>query len=123
MVFAQVFRNAATGDLSSALSLIDAARGAYQKALNEGLPLAYIAGKTGRPQYWFAANILHVVDVLGQPSGNTAHQVLTRNITTGLKLADDMAAMIAGDGRPAFADLRVTSAAFERYMAWASTVC
>jgi hypothetical protein len=122
MVSERVFHDAVTGDLSDALSLIDAARGAYQKALSEGLSLAYIAEQSGRPQYWFAANILHVVEVLGQPPGETAHHVLAREIIAGLKLADDMLVMISDDSQPAFADLRVTSAEFERYMAWARTV-
>lgn len=122
MVFERVFGTAATDDLCNALSLIDAARGAYQQALSEGLSLAYIAEQSGRPQYWFAANILLVVDVQGQRSGETAHQVLTRGLMAGLKLANDMLVAISDDGQPAFTDLRVTSAAFERYMAWARTV-
>jgi hypothetical protein len=114
MVFAKGFGNA--------LPLIDAAGAAYQMAQSEGLSLAFIAGQSGRPQYWFAANILEVVDVLGQHSGETAHQVLTPGLMAGLTLASDMMAVVSGGGQPAFADLRVTSAAFERYMAWARTV-
>ena len=104
------------------LSLIDAARGAYQLTLSEGLSLAHIAEQSGRPQYWFANSILHVVEVLGLPPGGDSRQALTRDLVAGLKLADDMSVLIAADGEPAFGDLLVTDAQFERYMAWARTV-
>jgi hypothetical protein len=122
MFFKKALRSAETGDRNKTLSLIDAARWAYQKALSEGLSLAYIAEQSGRPQYWFANSILNVVEVLGLRPGENSPQVLTRDLVAGLKLADDMSALTDADGQPEFSDLSVTDEQFERYMAWARTV-
>ncbi len=123
MFFERVFREAATVDVKSAYVLADAARNAYQKALSEGLPLAHIAEQTGRPQYWFANNILHVVEVHGQRTGEAAHTLLSRDLIAELKLADDISGLVVPDtGATEFTDLRITKDQIERYMAWARTV-
>lgn len=103
--------------------MANAARAAYQKALNERLSLAHIADQSERPQYWFANNILQIVDVFGLPPGEADFVRLTREITRSMKLMDDMATLVDPDeGRPSCLDLRVTKEQFERYMKWARTV-
>ncbi len=104
------------------ISLLDAARGAYQVALSEGLSLAHIAEQSGRPQYWFAANILQVVAVSGRPSADSPPEVLTRAVLAGLTLSGDMLVLVDGDGQPAFGELCLSQTEFERYLAWARTV-
>jgi hypothetical protein len=123
MLLQRFQRSASSTALQGAHTLSDAGRVAYRKALNERLPLAHIAEQSDRPQFWFANNILQVVDVLGNPPDEAGHVRLTREITSGLKLADDMSALIAsGEDRPRFVDLRVTKEQLERYMVWARTV-
>lgn len=123
MLLQRFHRSTSSADLQGAYTLSDAGRAAYQKALNERLPLAHIAEQSERPQFWFANNILQVVDVYGKPPDEVGHVRLTREITSGLKLADDMSALVApGEDQPRFVDLRVTKEEFERYMKWARTV-
>lgn len=123
MLFERVFRTAAATDPKTGLTLIDAGRGAYQKALSEGLPLAHIAEQSGRPQYWFANNILHVVDVHGQRPAETTPVLLTRDLIGSLKLAEDMLAIVdPDDGAEKFGELMLSKEQFERYLAWARTV-
>jgi hypothetical protein len=118
-----VFERAAPKDLENAPTLTSAGRAAYQKALNERLPLAHIAEQSGRAQYWFANNILQVVGVYGSSPQKTDHVLLTRDITSTLKLSDDMMALSApGQTEPSYIDLRVTADQFDRYMDWARTV-
>lgn len=105
------------------MALIDAARGAYQTALSEGLPLAHIAEQSGRPQYWFASNILQIVAVQGQKPGEETPTALTRECLTGLKLSEDMTLIVdTADGHTCFEKLCLTAAEYERYLAWARTV-
>ncbi|MDE2112600.1 MAG: hypothetical protein KGJ79_15775 [Alphaproteobacteria bacterium] len=123
MLLKRFHRTASSAALQGADALADAARAAYQKALNEHLPLAHIAEQSGHPQYWFANNILQVIDVYGKSPDEAGHGRLTREITSGLKLVDDMSALIApGETRPRFVELLVTKEEFERYMAWARSV-
>ena len=123
MLLQRFQRSASSAALQGAYMLSDAGRVAYQKALNERLPLAHIAEQSDRPQYWFANNILQVVDVLGKPPDEAGHVRLTREITSGLKLADDMSALVAPEeAQPRFVGLRVTQKEFDRYMVWARTV-
>ena len=123
MLLQRIQRSAASSEVESAYTLANAARAAYQKALNERLPLAHIAEQSERPQNWFANNILQIVDVFGLPPGEVDFVRLTREITSGLKLMDDMATLIDPDnGQPSYLDLRVTKEQFERYMKWARTV-
>ncbi len=123
MLVERAFRAAKAVDVKGAHMLADAARNVYQQTLSEGLPLAHIAEQTGRPQYWFANNILQVVEVYGQPQGEAGHTPLTRNVIAGLKLADDISALIVPEtGATEFSDLRIKKDQIERYMAWARTV-
>jgi hypothetical protein len=123
MLLQRFQRSASSAPLQDATTLSDAGRVAYRKALNERLPLAHIAEQSERPQFWFANNILQVVDVYGKPPDEADHVRLTREVASGLKLADDMSALVApGEDQPRFVDLRVTKEEFERYMKWARTV-
>ena len=109
--------------LEGAPTLASAGHVAYQKALNERLALAYIAEQSGRAQYWFANNMLQVVGVYGAPPQATDHVLLTRDITSALKLSDDMVSLTEpGEDAPIYVDLRVTADQFDRYMDWARTV-
>ncbi|GAA0567687.1 hypothetical protein [Rhizomicrobium electricum] len=112
-----------SADLRNALVLVDAARRAYQVALSEGLSLAHIAEQSGHPQYWFANSILHVVDVYGVRTGESAPVLLSRDLVANLKLADDMLVLIDPDtGETKFGDLKTASDQVDRYLAWARTV-
>ncbi|MDE2135773.1 MAG: hypothetical protein KGM97_03885 [Alphaproteobacteria bacterium] len=119
----KIHLSASSADIQGAHVLAYAGRVAYQKALGERLPLAHIAEQSERSQYWFANNILLVVDVYATPPGEANHIVLTRELVSGLKLTDDMSALIdPDDNQPKYVDLRVTKEQFERYMKWARTV-
>jgi hypothetical protein len=123
MLLQRFHLSASSAALQSAYTLSNAARAAYQRALNERLPLAHIAEQSEQPQFWFANNILQVVDVYGKPPDEADHVRLAREITSSLKLRDDMSALVAPDEeQPRFADLRVTKEDLERYMKWARTV-
>lgn len=123
MLSQQIHLSASSVDIKGAPVLAYAGRVAYQKALNERLPLANIAEQSEHSQYWFANNILLVVDVYATPPGEANHIVLTRELISGLKLADDMSALIdLDDNQPKYVDLRVTKEQLERYMKWARTV-
>ncbi len=103
--------------------LAEAGLTAYQKALKERLPLAHIAEQSERPQYWFANNILQVVGVYGTAPGETDLLHLTRTQTGGLKLIDDMTALIAPEAdERRYEGLHVTHGDLEKYMEWARTV-
>jgi hypothetical protein len=118
-----MFERAAPKDLKNAPTLTSAGRVAYQKALSERLALAHIAEQSGRAQYWFANNILQVIGGYGSPPQKTDHVLLTRDITSALKLSDDMTTLTAqGQTEPRYIDLRVTADQFDRYMDWARTV-
>ena len=109
--------------LSEASYLAVAGRKAYQLALQEKLPLATIAEQTGRAPYWFASNLLMVVDTYGIQPGQAEPVLLTPEVMNGLKLSDDMLALVApGETAPVYTDLRITTEQFERYMKWARTV-
>jgi hypothetical protein len=123
MLFQRIQHPASSSEIKEAEILATAARRAYQKALNERLPLAHIAEQSERPQYWFANNMLQVVEVYGLPAGEADFVSLTREITSGLKLMDDMATLVDPDeNQPRYGELRVTKAQFERYLKWARTV-
>ena len=123
MMFERLQQSSAPNNRASAPALATAGRTAYQKALNERLALAYIAEQSGRAQYWFANNILQIVDAYGSPPEKADHVLLTRDITGALKLSDDMLALTApGQTEPRYIDLRVTTDQFDRYMDWARTV-
>lgn len=123
MYLRRVFHPASSATLDDADGLPAASRKAYQTALSERLPLAHIAEQSERPQYWFANSILQVVHVCGRSPDEPGHISLTREIISGLKLADDMASLYApGEEQPRFVDLHVVKEEFERYMAWARTV-
>ena len=123
MLLRRIFHPATSATLDDADALRAAARTAYQTALSERLPLAHIAEQSARPQYWFANSILQVVAVCGRSPDEPGHISLTREIISGLKLADDMGSLFApGEDQPRFVDLYVTNAEFERYIAWARTV-
>jgi hypothetical protein len=110
-------------DLADTLYLCDAARWVYQQVLSEGLPLAHIAEQSGRPQYWFANSMLHIVDVEGRRANADAAIPLTRGVLAANKLADDMQGLVDPDtGDVEFADLQVTPEQRDRYMDWARTV-
>lgn len=118
-----MFERSAPKDLKNAPTLASAGRTAYQNALNERLALAAIAEQSGRAQYWFANNILQVVGVYGSSPQKSDHDLLTRDITSALRLSDDMTALTAaGQAEPSYIDLRVTADQFDRYMDWARTV-
>jgi hypothetical protein len=104
----------------SDMALIDAARGAYQVALSEGLSLAHIAEQSGRPQYWFASNILQVVTVSGRREAAEA-VLLDRANLAGLILSGDMLVLLDGE-QPVFGDLTLGRSEFERYLGWARAV-
>ncbi len=123
MLLRRIFHPASSATLDNADALPAASRSAYQTALSERLPLAHIAEQSARPQYWFANSILQVVHVCGRSPDEPRHISLTREIISGLKLADDMASLFApGEEQPKFVDLHVTNEEFERYLAWARTV-
>jgi len=123
MMFERLQQSSAPDNLASAPTLAVAGRTAYQKALNERLALAHIAEQSGRAQYWFANNLLQVVDAYGSPPAKADHVLLTRDITGALKLSDDMMTLTApGQTEPRYFDLRVTADQFDRYMDWARTV-
>ena len=110
-------------ECDGAPTLANAGRSAYQKALHERLALAHIAEQSGRAQYWFANNILQVIGGYGSTPQKSDHVLLTRDITSALKLSDDMTALTAqGQTEPRYIDLRITTDQFDRYMAWARTV-
>jgi len=110
-------------NLESAPTLASAGHVAYQKALNERLALAFIAEQSGRAQYWFANNMLQVVGAYGSPPEKSDPALLTRDITSALKLSDDMVVLTEpGEDAPVYVDLRVTADQFDRYMDWARTV-
>lgn len=118
-----VFFQAGSRANKGMMALGDTARGTYQAALSEGLPLAHIAEQSGRPQYWFANNMLQIVTVEGLRPGDAARAALTQECLGGLKLADDMTAIIdPADGQTKFDGLCLSNAEYERYMAWARTV-
>ncbi len=107
----------------SALSLAAAGRKAYQIALQEKLALASIAEQSGRAPYWFASNLLLVVDTYGTKPGDATAVLLTREAASGLKLSDDMLALVApGGSDPTYSDLNISAGQFERYLTWARTV-
>ena len=123
MMFERLQKSSAPNSLANAPALAAAGRTAYQKALNERLALAHIAEQSGRAQYWFANNMLQVVGVYGAPPQATDHVLLTRDITSALKLSDDMVSLTEpGEDAPIYVDLRVTADQFDRYMDWARTV-
>jgi hypothetical protein len=123
MLFQRLQSSRSSSNLKDAAALATAARAAYQTALNERLPLAHIAEQSGRPQFWFANNIVQIVEIYGSPPGQSKHVCLTREVTNGLTLSEDMAALAhAGAEQPSYVDLRVTREQFERYMTWARTV-
>jgi hypothetical protein len=123
MLFQRVLRSASSSDIKNASTLANAARVAYQKALSEHLPLAYIAEQSERPQYWFANNMLQIVDTYGSPAGESDFMRLTREVTISLKLQYDMATLSdPEDGEPHYFDLRVTKEQFDAYLKWARTV-
>ena len=103
------------------LSLSEAALGAWETARHERLPLAYVAEQSGRPQHWFAGNILAVAAVEGRHDGESEHRRVPREIASGATLADDLAALHAG-GKAVCSDLRVSAAALAQYLDWARTV-
>lgn len=106
-----------------AIALSGAGLAAYQKALSEHLSLAHIAEQSGRPQFWFANNILHVVEAEAKRPGESGLVRLTHEIVRDLKLADDMSELaLPGEDQPRFVDLAITTGEFERYMVWARTV-
>jgi hypothetical protein len=123
MLFQRIQHPASSSDIKQAYTLANAARRAYQTALNERLPLAHIAEQSERPQYWFANNMLQVVEVYGLPAGEADFVSLTREITSSLKLMDDMATLVEPEeSQPRYGDLRITNEQFERYLKWARTV-
>jgi len=123
MFFKWLHNSTSANNPKDAATLASAARAAYQTALNERLPLAYIAEQSGRAQYWFANNIVQIVDVFGSPPGQTNYMLLTREITSTLKLSDDMTSLTGPDSdEPSYIDLRSTKEQFERYIKWARTV-
>jgi hypothetical protein len=123
MLFQRILHPASASYIKQAYTLANAARRAYQTALNERLPLAHIAEQSERPQYWFANNMLQVIEVCGLPSGEADFVSLTREITSGLKLMDDMATLVEPEAsQPRYGELRVTKEQFERYLKWARTV-
>lgn len=81
MLLQRFRRSTSSADLQGAYTLADAARAAYRKALSERLPLAYIAEQSERPQFWFANNILQVVDGYGKPPDEDDYVRLTRAVS------------------------------------------
>lgn len=109
--------------LENAVSVAVAGRKAYQTALQEKLPLAAIAEQSGRAPYWFASNLLLVVETYGTAPAEAEPVLLTPEAMNGLKLSDDMLTLAApGATEAAYNDLRITNAQFERYLTWARTV-
>lgn len=107
----------------SSVSLAETGLIVYQKALKEHLPLAHIAEQSGRPQYWFAAHIIQIVGVHGKAPGTTTFVRVTREMTGGLRLDDEMTALCTeGEALPRYADLRSDKADIDRYLDWARTV-
>ncbi|MDR3526911.1 MAG: hypothetical protein P4L57_06490 [Rhizomicrobium sp.] len=107
--------------LETASSLAVAGRKAYQIALQERLALATIAEQSGRAPYWFASNLLLVVDTYGSQAEMVV--LLTREATNGLKLSDDMLSLVTPGSRDAiYGDLKISAEQFERYLKWARTV-
>jgi hypothetical protein len=123
MLFRRVNKSSASADLKSANSLAAGAQTIYDMAKKERWPLAYIAERSGRPVYWFAENVLRVVDVYGHRPDEADYVRLTREVVSGLTLTDDMSALVAADtAAPRYVDLRVTGAELARYINWARTV-
>lgn len=123
MLLRRIFQSASSAMPDGADALRSAARTAYQIALSEHLPLAHIAEQSQRPQYWFANSMLQVVQVCGRSPDEPGHVRLTREIMSGLKLADDMMSVVApGEEQPRFVDLHLAKEEFERYLVWARTV-
>lgn len=109
--------------LMSADLLAEAGLTAYQMALKERLPLAHIAEQSERPQYWFANNMLQVVGVYAAVPGEEAFLHLTRKLTGGLTLVDDMTALVAPQtDERRYENLRIPRADFDKYMEWARAV-
>jgi len=107
----------------STSSLAVAGRKAYQIALQEKLALAAIAEQSGRAPYWFASNLLLVVETYGTAAGETEPVLLSHDAINGLKLADDMLSLVAqGASDPAYTELCISAEQFERYLTWARTV-
>ncbi len=102
--------------------LSEAGLTAYQKALKERLPLAHMAEQSERPQYWFANNILQVLGAYGKAPGEEDLLHPTRKEINGLKLIDDMTALVGPDSDRRYEGLQVTAADLDKYMEWARTV-
>jgi len=118
-----MFSNRSAADIApiaTVESLAEAGLTAYQQAVKARLPLAYIAEQSGRPQYWFAGNMLQVVGASATASAG-GRVFLGRKEVAGLMLSADMSALLAGkDIR--YKDLCVSPADFGKYMDWARTV-
>lgn len=123
MFFNKARRADASNDSTDAYTLAEAAAAVLENARRETLALAHVAEQSGRPQYWFAANMLTVIAVEGLGADAAAAIVLTRALIADLTLADDMMALIsAGEGHPIYTGLTVRAAELARYLAWARTV-
>lgn len=107
----------------NSVSLAEAGLIVYQKALKEHLPLAHIAEQSGRPQYWFASHIIQIIGVYGKTPVEATIVRVTRELTRGLTLDDEMTALIAeGEAEPRYGDLRSDKADIDKYLDWARTV-
>lgn len=86
------------------------------------LQIALLKGEAGA-QYWFAINLLEIVEVQGRRREATQSEALPRNLRRDLTLNDSMNALIAADeAEPRFVDLCVTKSEFKKYLKWARTV-
>ncbi|MDR5726772.1 MAG: hypothetical protein RB191_04805 [Terriglobia bacterium] len=106
-------------------SLSEAAQQALDIASRERWPLLHLAGlAVGQSaQYWFATNLLEIVDIQGRAPGTTQNETLARSLRRDLTLNEDMDALTAaGEVEPRFVDLSVTGTELKKYLEWARTV-
>lgn len=108
---------------STTVSLADAAQLALDAARRESLPLAHVAERDGRAQYWFAANILRIVAVRGRQPNKAQTETVAEAVRNTATLSEDMSALqVAGESEPRFVDLSVTGSELKKYLRWARSV-
>lgn len=109
---------------ATTLPLGAAAHAIYLAALDEKLPLAAIAECSGHPHHWFAANMLQIIEVMGDRLETGASEVVCRIVAARLQLDAEIKSLKAiATAQPSYANLSVASAQLQKYLDWARTVC
>ncbi|MGB8600965.1 MAG: hypothetical protein WCD42_02085 [Rhizomicrobium sp.] len=109
---------------AATLPLGAAAHAIYLAALDEKLPLAAIAECSGHPHHWFAANMLQIIEVVGERLETGASEVVCRIVAARLQLDAEIKSLKAmAAAQPSYANLSVASAQLQKYLDWARTVC